>query len=290
MKYGDGTASQIHLSLDADESSMVVTWATAGPDPTGDTRVIYGLAYDFPDLSFIASGSELKFVDNGSLHHTLYIHRVTLTKLEPGQRYAYRVINGSDWGTPHGFTSLQTNTGWAPRFTVYGDFGVTNPESLPNLILEQQMEATDIIVHVGDFAYDDWKDNSTWDDLWFNMMQPVMANQPYMVCPGNHEGLYDFLNYKSKFSMPGWEENENIFYSWNAGMTHWISYSTEVYFVYDAMDGHGGVNRDFGPYPEVAAAQLNFIEMDLIEATKPEVRAQRPWIIAYGHRPVLQQQ
>jgi len=57
-----------------------------------------------------------------------------------------------------------------------------------------------------------------------------------------------------------------------------------VYFVYEAMSGHGGVHRNFGPYPKVAAAQLAFVEADLQAAVAN--RANVPWIIAYGHRPM----
>ena len=83
-----------------------------------------------------------------------------------------------------------------------------------------------------------------------------------------------------------------------------------MYFVYEAMEDHGGVHRNFGcpaprpfhyertrkhtpfllacplagPYPELAAKQLLFIEADLIKAHAN--RAQRPWIVAYGHRPM----
>lgn len=48
-----------------------------------------------------------------------------------------------------------------------------------------------------------------------------------------------------------------------------VSYSTEVYFTH-------------GPVEE----QLVWLTNDLKEANKPENRAKRPWIIAFGHRPM----
>jgi len=84
--------------------------------------------------------------------------------------------------------------------------------------------------------------------------------------------------------MPMYTKTENLYFSFNVGNTHWISYSTEFYFVYEALDGHGGVHRNFGPYPELAAAQLKFVEEDLIRANQE--RHIRPWIFVFGHRPM----
>ncbi len=68
--------------------------------------------------------------------------------------------------------------------------------------------------------------------------------------------------------MPG---TQNMWFSWNAGPVHFIAYSTEAYF-----------HPDGGSADE----QLKWLEQDLIAATDPETRKIRPWIIAYGHRPM----
>lgn len=71
--------------------------------------------------------------------------------------------------------------------------------------------------------------------------------------------------------MPG--NTDNMYYSYNVGPIHFISFSTEAYFY-----------LDYGL--ELAAHQFDFLERDLIEANKPENRKLRPWIIVYGHRPM----
>ena len=44
-------------------------------------------------------------------------------------------------------------------------------------------------------------------DAFMRQMQPVAGLLPYMTCPGNHENHYNFLNYKSRFTMPGGGDN-----------------------------------------------------------------------------------
>ena len=61
---------------------MVVTWVTM--DSTGLAFVEYGTN----NLDSLAKGSEDVFIDGGDEKRHLYMHRVTLTGLTPGQRYS----------------------------------------------------------------------------------------------------------------------------------------------------------------------------------------------------------
>eukprot|EP00128_Syssomonas_multiformis_P018375 Colp12_sorted_trinity150504_noHs@25682 len=279
VKYLYGGANQVHLALGAKSDEVTVTWSTP---LSASSEARFGLSDGFPSNAMYASGIEKIFVDNGTLHHTQYIHRVTLRPLKELQTYTYQVRNGTEWSREFTFVA-PGNENWNPRVAVFGDFGLANPRAFPALLADLKDRETDFIVHVGDFAYDMYRDNATYGDAWFNFVEPVYGNEPVMTCPGNHEGMYDFLNYRSRFTMPMFEQTQNLFFSFNAGTTHWIAYDTEVYFVYEAMTEHGGVHRNFGPYPELARRQLEFIEADLIEANKQ--RHVRPWIFAYGHRP-----
>ena len=98
-----------------------------------------------------------------------------------------------------------------------------------------------------------YKLNATWGDMWLDSVEPIASTQYYMTSIGNHEPIYDALNYRSRFSMPGHDDpdrlaasTENLWYSFDVGNTHWVAYDTEVYFTYQAMDGHGGVHRNYG--------------------------------------------
>tara|TARA_B100000700_G_scaffold318585_1_gene412034 strand:- start:2907 stop:3590 length:684 start_codon:yes stop_codon:yes gene_type:complete len=72
--------------------------------------------------------------------------------------------------------------------------------------------------------------------------------------------------------------NGNMFYSWNIGPAHIISFSSEVYFEPNTRI----VTKDFTQIKE----QFNWLVKDLIEANLYKNRKERPWIITMAHRPL----
>ena len=52
------------------------------------------------------------------------------------------------------FVTIQDHVNWSPRLAVFGDLGNVNPQSIPRLQEEIQKSMYDVILHVGDFAYD----------------------------------------------------------------------------------------------------------------------------------------
>ena len=63
---------------------------------------------------------------------------------------------GSDtgWSDLFHFTNRRTDPSWAPWIGVYGDMGSVNGQSIPRLQQEVARKTLDVILHVGDFAYD----------------------------------------------------------------------------------------------------------------------------------------
>lgn len=82
----------------------------------------------------------------------------------------------------------------------------------------------------------------------------------------------NFSHYRARFSMPG--DTEGLFYSFDLGPVHFIGFNTEVYYYFNYYRLKNVVY------------QYEWLERDLQEATKPENRAERPWIITFGHRPM----
>ncbi|KAK2139909.1 hypothetical protein LSH36_1561g00000 [Paralvinella palmiformis] len=205
---------QIHLSLTGSNSEMMVTWVTR--NSTGMPMVEYGLAggikrsgqqmqneLGWPKFDQVAVGETDTFIDGGSLHRRLYIHRVKMTGLKPKQEYVYHVGGALGWSDVYFFMTYPDGTTWSPRIVLFGDMGNENAQSLSRLQEETQRGFYDAIFHVGDFAYDMNTDNAHVGDEFMNQIQSIAAYVPYMTCVGNHEGAYNFSNYKNRFTMPG---------------------------------------------------------------------------------------
>ncbi|XP_017331687.1 acid phosphatase type 7 isoform X2 [Ictalurus punctatus] len=207
----------------------------------------------------------------GSEKRKMYIHRVTVPELRPGAKYVYHCGSEEGWSGILFFTALNDSTSFSPRFALFGDMGNENPQSLARLQKETQAGMYDVILHIGDFAYDMHEDSGRIGDEFMRQIESIAAYVPYMTSPGNHEWAYNFSHYKSRFSMPG--ETESLWYSWNIGSAHIISFSTEVYFYLEYGLG-------------LLFKQYEWLQKDLEEANKPENRAARPWIITMAHRPM----
>nr|XP_006632576.1 PREDICTED: iron/zinc purple acid phosphatase-like protein isoform X1 [Lepisosteus oculatus]XP_015206299.1 PREDICTED: iron/zinc purple acid phosphatase-like protein isoform X1 [Lepisosteus oculatus] len=258
---------QVHISYPGVPQSMVITWTTFDK---AESWVEYGV-WGGKLFELTAKGSYTLFEDGGKEKRKLHIHRVTLTDLKPGSTYVYHCGSSDGWSEMFYFTAMKSGTEWSPKFALFGDLGNENPQSLARLQKETQMGMYDIILHIGDFAYDMDEDNARIGDEFMRQIQAIAAYVPYMTCPGNHENAYNFSNYKNRFSMPG--DTESLWYSWNIGPAHIISFSTEVYFYLEY-----GLDLIFSQY--------KWLKKDLEEANKPENRKIRPWIITMAHRPM----
>ncbi|XP_041361456.1 acid phosphatase type 7-like [Gigantopelta aegis] len=265
----DVKPEQIHLSYGRSPDQMMVTWSTSSEIPNSQVSVSDNPAFGTPKTF---TGYSTKFVDGGSAHHTQYIHRTLITGLTPGTKYYYK-CSGSEgiWSDMMWFSTMKEGSAWSPRLVMFGDMGKVNAQSLPRL--QQELDLYDAVLHIGDFAYDFDTDNATVGDDFMRQIQSVAGYLPYMTCPGNHESAYNFSNYKNRFTMPRDEDSSRMFYSFNIGPAHIVSFSTEFYYYvkYGVMQ---------------IIRQFEWLEEDLKTANLPENRAKQPWIITMGHRPM----
>ncbi|KAL5022477.1 hypothetical protein ScPMuIL_001632 [Solemya velum] len=257
----------LRYNTEEDPSQMVVTWSTMSP--TSNSTAQYGIAA----FNVSAFGTQVQFVDGGSEKHTQYIHRVIMSGLVPGQIYTYRCGSTMGWSNLYRFTAMKAGNNWSPRLVMFGDLGNSNAQSLPRVQEDTQRGMYDALLHIGDFAYDMNTDNARVGDEFMEQIEPIAATLPYMTCPGNHEQAYNFSHYKNRFAMPTDMYGEKMFYSFDIGPAHIISLSTEYLFYLQYGDAQ-------------AARQYEWLEQNLKMANTPAKRAQTPWIITMGHRPM----
>ncbi|XP_014275508.1 acid phosphatase type 7 [Halyomorpha halys] len=255
---------QVHLAYGKDATEMVVTWSTMSA--VERATVVFGKTE--PTQKVL--GYTKLFVDGGKKKRAQFIHRVTVTGLEPATKYFYICGSDSGWSDQFWFRTANDSKFWSPVIAVYGDMGNENARSLPFLQLEAQTGSIDAVIHIGDLAYDMDTDNGKFGDEFMRQIEPIAAHVPYMVCPGNHEQAYNFSHFRERFTMPG--NSENLFYSFDLGPVHFVSFTTEAYYF---------VNYGI----KILVNQYNWITKDLREANSAK-REDRPWIVTYGHRPM----
>ncbi|XP_035679023.1 acid phosphatase type 7-like isoform X1 [Branchiostoma floridae] len=263
----DTTPEQIHISWGNASSQMVVMWSTKSH---GTGRVQYGIAPGNYSQEVAAVYNNFWYGNNEGLQH---IYRAVLTGLLPGRSYSYKVLCDEDVSPGFLFTAKRDDLDWSPELLVYGDMGrVGGAPSLARLKHEAETGKYAAVLHVGDFAYDLHTEGGKYGDDFMNRIQDIATKLPYMTCPGNHEIEFDFNPYLTRFSMPQspWPGTmDKMWYSFNLGRAHFISYSSEVYFT-----------------DSPAEEQYKWLLQDLTEANSAENRTLHPWIIAFGHRPM----
>lgn len=62
---------------------------------------------------------------------------------------AYRCGSQQGWSDTFSFQTLRNGSDWSPRFVIYGDMGLVNPQSLPRLIKDTENGMYDVLLHVG---------------------------------------------------------------------------------------------------------------------------------------------
>ncbi|XP_048735375.2 acid phosphatase type 7-like isoform X2 [Ostrea edulis] len=257
---------EVHIAFGNKVSDVVVIWSTVG---NCSTSVEYGPG---PwNLSLTTSGETKLFIEtNPSGKH--YLHRVVVKDLDNSLTYFYRPISNGISSGPFYFKTPPSGNDWHPEFLVYGDLGIES-HAVPALEKEALSGRYTAIFHVGDFAYNMEDDGGKRGDTFLRLIEDFSARVQYMTAPGNHEmDGGSFSHYRYRFSTPGTEwpiPMNKMWYSIDVGLVHFISYSTEVFFIADGQH---------------IAQQQNWLMADLKQAN--DNRKRRPWVIALGHRPM----
>jgi hypothetical protein len=123
-----------------------------------------------------------------------------LVNLVDNEAFSYSlIVDGKVNNGPFAFRS-KVMSRETPKIVVFGDHD-SSPNGMP-LIDNLKKYDFDLLVFVGDLAYEIWENNGLNGDQYFKDMEPVIAAVPYIVIPGNHENIDNSLMLTNRFRMP----------------------------------------------------------------------------------------
>lgn len=241
-----------------------------------------GITYAITDLCAAPANESSNFLDPG------YIYTAVMTELEYGRNVWYSYGSPSaGWSTPTLFHMGQKDPS-VFRFIAFGDLGVTPkqaPAELSALRMQEHLNTTDLVVHIGDISYARGH-AYLWEDF-FREIEPIATRVPYMTSIGNHE--FDYLGqpfkpewstygtdsggecgvpYVARFAMPYLDDsralkNRTLYYSFSYGPVHFAMLDSE---------------SDFLPN----STQHNWLKRDLALVDRDTT----PFVIVTSHRPM----
>lgn len=197
------------------------------------------------------------------------IHAATLTGLEPGATYEYRVVSGAD--TRYGrFTAFPTETG-SVRIAVLGDMQFNRDDqrraarAMGAWLADQKPHA---ILMVGDAIHNsEPMTHPHWDEI-FDIFAPLLAGAPYYMVTGNREtqsGLCPGYHDHFMFPRNGPEGMEELVYAFTCGPVHIAG---------------GSIHYDGGLAHEPGTPQFLWLSNEFAHATLP-------WNIFLLHHPLV---
>ncbi len=176
---------------------------------------------------------------------TYYMNSVTISGLEPGTKYIYRIP------TPEGGIEGRFRTSVPPgtpfRFIAIGDTA-TNTEELKKNVQNIVKESPDFILHTGDLQYysmllDSWS-------TFFKNFAPALLISPFYPSVGNHEyeiplenGTEEYNQYYSRFFPAPSQSGVTDYYSFDYGNGHFISLNTEIDY-YPGTEQYNWLDED----------------------------------------------
>lgn len=165
------------------QTKAAVMWET---DTDGPQQLFYG--NDQSGEHSVVSTPERVEYDSTELlglplTKTVFLHKVWLENLVPGQTYNYRIENAAQQN--YAFRTLPAESNEI-TFVVYGD-SRTNPQ-LHKRIVEQIIKTNpDFVVHTGDMAASGNK-YEQWGKQFFEPLKGLAESIPVYVVRGNHDG------------------------------------------------------------------------------------------------------
>ncbi|MDI3311658.1 MAG: fibronectin type III domain-containing protein [Thermoanaerobacterium sp.] len=252
-------------------TTQTITWRTDATVNLG--QVQYGKDPSLKDAKTVDATVQKFSSDLGDMN----IHSATLTSLDPGTKYYYRVGYGNNFSSIYSFTTEAKDTN-SFKFLIFGDSqsGVaTDPQYGPwKTTIHNAYNANKdakFFVNVGDLVeigqlYTHWNN-------WFDAAKGVIDTIPEMPVEGNHE-TYQSSNYDSgkpkdfvnQFPVPqnGPDGLKGQVYSFDYGNAHIVMLDSQE-------DEEEGVSGD------ILEAQKAWLDKDLSSTNKT-------WKLVFFHK------
>ena len=239
-------------------NSIVIQWRTSS---TQNAQVNYGT--DPLNLNQTASNST-----------TSRDHQVQLTGLSPNTEYYYQIgSSGSMFpmnNNQHFITSPPHGTAQPIRVWVLGDCGTkgSSQRSVRDAYYQYTGSThTDMMLFLGDNAYDDGSDSEYQLALFENMYEDQLAQTVAWSCTGNHDlGYGNSAVYYSIFTHP------------KNGEAGGVPSGTEEYFSFDYGNVHFISLESMYASKSTTGPMATWLVNDLSNTVQP-------WIVALWHHP-----
>eukprot|EP01062_Namystynia_karyoxenos_P005016 TRINITY_DN1176_c0_g1_i4.p1 TRINITY_DN1176_c0_g1~~TRINITY_DN1176_c0_g1_i4.p1 ORF type:complete len:777 (+),score=233.84 TRINITY_DN1176_c0_g1_i4:83-2332(+) len=314
--HGNAVPEQINVQIAAPDT-VVISWVTfekVAPTAPPELLIKKSTAGQWNTLRGVTHVHTTSAGDR-----TYYMHFVRATKLEARAAYSYQVRSGAQGAATSAVFSFRAPyASGETRIAIYGDMGVYEWNNMQQLYDDCVAgQNADLIVHMGDHAYNEGDSDERRADGYFNAFQKVIASCPWMPVVGNHEyragtklGRYLDSTWDKWGPIAGGDLPGNEFAAGPAegtadtalgaflttGLHHGPGTlgsnpsGTSRYFSADvglihliALD----LNLYFGCDPcgdSCRKAQLAWLEKDLIAANAN--RKKVPWVAAFSHYPL----
>jgi predicted phosphodiesterase len=220
-------------------TSVVVRWESVlqpahveidyQPEAGGTMQTATGTARMTPVL--LEYGAGLTFVSEPDVPGDYWVSEVRITGLTPATCYTYSVAGYPD---DHGrFCTMHEATDHTTPIRIYA-IGDTSPavQNTLRILSHTDPASTELTIHVGDLQYYSTLIES--QQLWFDLMQPLLRANAFMPCEGNHESERDHeLDdiYGRLFDHPGGAaaptDGNTWWFHYETGGVHFFSLSTE---------------------------------------------------------------
>lgn len=241
-----------------------------------------------------------------------YHHWATIRGLKTASEYTYTITCDGASSSPRTFKT-ETNDPYV-NIIVMGDMGT---KSWGNAMaskarIDALLSDANFTLHVGDHSYADdagllhpscfaFFCYEAILDQYFEWFEDVVDTKAHMIAVGNHDmechdanclaesykrnALRNFSAFNARWRMPSAESGgvASMWYSYDYGPAHFVVLNTETDFPGAADQFHGSESGilacgNFAPN----GTYLRWLDADLAAASKN--RAERPWIVVYGHR------